>query len=87
MAITIKSNGIFKYKAKQEISPPINKDPVSPIITFAGWRLNIKNPSIAPTAILPNIETSGTFFKIEITVRQDIIKALTLEDNPIYSIC
>ena len=81
-AITIKSNGNFRYNAKQEISPPKNNEPVSPIITFAGFKLNIKNPKILPTAILPNIATSPTPLSIAITVKHVIIIAHTLDDKP-----
>ena len=35
-----------------------NNEPVSPINTFAGCKLNIKNPNVAPITILPNIDTS-----------------------------
>ena len=59
-----------------------NREPVSPINTFAGCKLNIKNPKTDPITILPNTETSVTPLNIPITVRHVIIIVDTLEDNP-----
>ena len=72
----------FKYNAIDEITPPNISDPVSPINTFAGCKLNIKNPKVAPITILPNIETSYIWLLIPITVKHVIIKQETLDDNP-----
>ena len=82
IAIKINNNGIFKYNANPDITPPSINDPVSPINTFAGCKLNIKNPNVAPITILPNIDTSYTWLLIPITVKHVIIIAETLEDNP-----
>ena len=79
----INSNkGIFKYNAIAEIIPPSIKDPVSPINTFAGCKLNIKNPNVAPTAILANNDTSNILLLIPITAKHVIISAEILEHNP-----
>ncbi len=82
MLLQLKVMAFFKYNAKHEINPPKNNEPVSPIITFAGFKLNIKNPKILPTAILPRIATSPTPLNIAITVKQVIIIAHTLDDKP-----
>ena len=59
-----------------------NSEPVSPINTFAGCKLNIKNPKVAPITILPNIEISGRANLIPIIVKHVIIIAETLEHSP-----
>ena len=58
----IKGGKSTKYRelANPDITPPSIKEPVSPINTFAGCKLNIKNPNVAPITILPNIDTSYT---------------------------
>ena len=81
-AIIINSNGIFIYRAIAEITPPNNNEPVSPINTLAGCRLNIKNPNTAPTTTLPKIPISSIPNNIPIIVKHVIIIAETLEDNP-----
>ena len=64
-----------------------NNEPVSPIKTFAVFKLNIKNPKHAPTIILPNTITSFTSSIIAITVKQVVIIADTDVLSPVYSIC
>ena len=59
-----------------------NREPVSPINTFAGCKLNIKNPNTAPITILPNIEISVKLYCIPIIVKQVIIIAETLDESP-----
>ena len=59
-----------------------NKEPVSPINTFAGCKLNIKNPKVAPITTLPNIEISGVINLIPIIVKHVIIIDETLEHSP-----
>ena len=86
-AITNKIIGIFKYSAIAAITPPSSKDPVSPINTFAVFKLNIKNPKHAPTIILPNTITSFISNIIAITVKHVVIIAETDVLSPIYSIC
>ena len=86
-AIIKRINGILIYNAIAEITPPKSKDPVSPINTFAVFRLNIKNPKHAPIIILPNTITSFISNIIAITVKQVVIIAETDVLNPIYSIC
>ena len=81
-AIIKSNNGIFKYNANPDITPPKSNDPVSPINTFAGCKLNIKNPSVAPITILPKTETSPIPIISPITVKHVIIIADTLDDNP-----
>ena len=54
-----------------------NNDPVSPINTFAVFKLNIKNPKHAPTIILPNTIISFTSNIIPITVKHVVIIADT----------
>ena len=81
-AIIINNNGIFKYKAIPAIAPPKSKDPVSPINTLAGWRLNIKNPKQAPIKIVPANVTSLIPNIILIDTRQVKIIVVTLVDNP-----
>ena len=81
-AITSNSSGIFKYNANPDITPPNSNEPVSPINTFAGCKLNIKNPIVAPITILPNIDTSGIPIFIPITVNPVIIIDDILDDNP-----
>ena len=39
------------------MAPPKANEPVSPINTFAGFALNTKNPSTAPTTAIQNIAT------------------------------
>ena len=55
---------------------------MSPINTFAGCKLNIKNPKVAPITTLPSIEISGAFNLIPIIVKQVTIIAETLEQSP-----
>ncbi len=64
-----------------------NKDPVSPINTFAVFKLNIKNPKHAPIIILPKTITSLISSMIAITVRHVVIIAEIDVLSPIYSIC
>ena len=54
-----------------------SKEPVSPINTFAVFKLNIKNPKHAPIIILPNTITSFISNIIAITVRHVVIIAET----------
>ena len=68
IAITTKISGIFKYKAIPAIAQPKSNEPVSPINTFAGCKLNNKNPKHAPIRIAPISETSGTLKIIPIIV-------------------
>ena len=58
-----------------------NREPVSPINTFAGCKLNIKKPSTEPITMLPNIEISVKLYCIPI-VKQVIIIAETLDESP-----
>ncbi len=44
----------FSRIAIAAITPPSANDPVSPINTLAGWALNTRNPSNAPTALRAN---------------------------------
>ena len=67
MAIINKSNGNFRYRAIPAIAPPKSRDPVSPINTCAGCKLNSKNPSAAPIIIQPNIVVSFIPHIIDIT--------------------
>ena len=55
---------------------------MSPINTFAGCKLNIKNPSVAPIAILPKTTISSTPNIIPITVKHVIIIVHILDDSP-----
>ena len=73
---------IFKYSAIAEITPPKSSEPVSPINTFAGCKLNIKKPKIVPITTLPNTDISGCPNNIPIIVKQVIIIALTLDAKP-----
>mgnify|MGYP003296353067 CR=1 FL=1 len=75
-AIISKISGILKYSARPDITPPKKSEPVSPINTFAGYILNIKNASIAPTTIEPNIVISFTVNIVAITVKAVIIIAI-----------
>ena len=59
-----------------------NREPVSPINTFAGCKLNIKKPSTEPITMLPNIEISVKLYCIPIIVKQVIIIAETLDESP-----
>lgn len=52
-----------------------NNEPVSPIKTFAVFKLNIKNPKHAPTIILPNTTISFISKIIAITVKHVVIIA------------
>ena len=56
-----------------------NREPVSPINTFAGCKLNIKKPRTEPITMLPNIEISVKLYCIPIIVKQVIIIAETLD--------
>mgnify|MGYP000171840441 CR=1 FL=1 len=82
IAITNNIIGIFKYNANPDITPPSNNEPVSPINTLAGCKLNTKNPKVAPITALPNIDTSGTLNVIPIITKHVIISELTLDDKP-----
>ena len=82
IAIKSNNNGIFKYKAIAEITPPNKSEPVSPINTFAGCKLNIRNPNTAPITMLPNTDISGCPNIIPITVKHVNIIALTLDAKP-----
>lgn len=64
------------------IAPPSKSEPVSPINTFAGCKLNIKKPKHAPINIVPNIVISFTPNIIPITVRHVIIIVVTLVESP-----
>ena len=81
-AIIINNIGIFKYNAMADITPPSSKEPVSPINTLAGCKLNIKNPSTLPITILPKTDISFIPAVIPIMVKQVIIIADTLEESP-----
>ena len=81
-AIIKSNNGIFKYSAILEITPPKNNEPVSPIKILAGCKLNIKKPNTEPITMLPKIETSVMFFIIAMAVNAAIIIAEILEDKP-----
>ena len=59
-----------------------NREPVSPINTFAGCKLNIKKPRTEPITMLPNIEISVKLYCIPIIVKQVIIIAETLDESP-----
>ena len=45
-----------------------NREPVSPINTFAGCKLNIKKPRTEPITMLPNIEISVKLYCIPLIV-------------------
>ena len=81
-AIINNNNGIFKYKAIPDITPPKSNEPVSPINTFAGCKLNIKNPKTTPITALPNMDSSSIPATIPIIVKQVIIIADTLDESP-----
>ena len=76
------SSGIFKYNAIAATAPPSIREPVSPIITLDGYKLNNKNPKHAPDSALPNKVTSLQSKIIAITVRQVKIIVVTLLDKP-----
>ena len=80
-------NGIFIYNAIADITPPKSKEPVSPINTFAVFKLNIKNPKHAPIIMLPKTITSFISKIIAITVRHVVIIAEIDVLRPIYPIC
>ena len=61
---------------------PSNSDPVSPINTFAVFKLKIKNPKHAPIIILPKTTISFTSSIIAITVKHVVIIAETLVLSP-----
>jgi len=82
IAIITNNKGIFKYKAIAATAPPSIKDPVSPIITFDGYKLNNKNPKHAPDKALPNKVTSFISNIIAITVKHVNIIVVTLLDKP-----
>lgn len=52
-----------------------SNEPVSPIKTFAVFKLKIKNPKHAPTIMLPNTTISLTSKIIAITVKHVVIMA------------
>ena len=54
-----------------------NSEPVSPINTFAVFKLNIKNPKHAPIIMLPKTIISFTSNIIAITVKHVVIIADT----------
>ena len=76
------NNGIFKYNAILAIAPPNRREPVSPIITFAGCKLKTKNAKQLPIKILPKIVISFIPKIIPITVKQVRIMVVTLVDKP-----
>ena len=82
IAIKSNNNGIFKYKAIAEITPPNKSEPVSPINTFAGCKLNIRKPNTAPITMLPNTDISGCPNIIPITVKHVSYIPLTLDAKP-----
>ena len=81
-AIISNINGICKYSAIADITPPNNNEPVSPIIIFAGFKLNTKNPKHTPTTILPKTTISLISNIIAITVKHVTIIADILAPNP-----
>ena len=82
IAIISNINGIFKYNAIPDITPPKNNEPVSPINTLAGYILNIKNANTAPITIAPNTTISFTPSIVAIIVKHVIIIVHTLGDKP-----
>ncbi len=78
----ISSSGILRYNAILAIAPPNKREPVSPIITFAGCKLNTKNARQLPIKILPNIVISFIPKIIPMTVKQVRIMVVTLVDSP-----
>ena len=74
----ISSSGILRYNAILAIAPPNKREPVSPIITFAGCKLNTKNARQLPIKILPNIVISFIPKIIPMTVKQVRIMVVTL---------
>ena len=76
------NSGIFKYIALHDTTPPNNSDPVSPIKTFALFKLKIKKPKHVPHTMLPNIITSFTSSIIAITVIAVTIANVTDVANP-----
>ena len=75
------------YNAIADITPPNNKEPVSPINTFAVFKLNIKNPKHAPIIMLPNTIISFISRIIAITVKHVVIIADIDVLSPVYTIC
>ena len=59
-----------------------NSEPVSPINTFALFKLNIRKPKHVPQTILPNIITSFTSYIIDNTVNVVTIVNVTHVANP-----
>ena len=64
-----------------------SSEPVSPINTFAVFKLNIKNPKHAPTIMLPKTTISFISRIIAITVKHVVIIAEIEVLKPVYSIC
>ena len=60
IAIITSIIGFDKYIAILAKTPPKNNEPVSPINTFAGWKLYIKNPIQLPAITLESID-NGSF--------------------------
>ena len=81
-ASIISINGIFKYMALHDTTPPNSSEPVSPINTFALFKLNIKNPKHVPHTILPSMMISFTSNIIAIIVIVVIITSVTDVANP-----
>ena len=58
--------GSLMINAAPVTAPPRKSEPVSPINTFAGWRLNIRNPISAPISA-PEIKFSEGLTKLNAT--------------------
>ena len=53
------NNGFPRETAQEATTAPKKREPVSPIKIFAGWRLKIKKPTVAPIIADEKIATSS----------------------------
>ena len=74
--------GIFIIIAIDAIAAPKANEPVSPINTFAGFTLNIKNPNVEPTVAAPRTTIGVSPFFTATSVKNVITIATTPEHKP-----
>ena len=80
--MVINKTGIFIVKAKAQIIPPKNNDPVSPIKTFAGYAFQKRKPKHPPTKAADTI-LKPIILKIPaITMKKSPAKNVSDASNP-----
>ena len=82
IAIISSRIGIFIYIAITDTAPPKSSEPVSPMNTFAGCKLNNKKARHIPIKLVPNITISFVPVIIPIAVKHVSIIVVTDVASP-----